>query len=307
MKDCVMRITNLTKKYNQTLALDDVSITLKKGKIYGFIGQNGAGKTTLIRIITGLSFPDKGQIEMFGENGQKGLEKARRSIGCMVEHTALYPNLSAQENLELQRKLKGISDKDVINRVLKIVGLEDTKKKKFKNFSMGMKQRLGIAAALIGDPEFLILDEPINGLDPVGIVEIREMLLKLNNEYNITILISSHILGELYTLATDYIIINKGKIVDTFTLEQLDEKCKNHIVIEPDNVEHAKTVLKNKLIIEDYIQTKDNRIKIFDENIDRKSLAKAFYKAGVILTELSCSGKSLESYFIDIIGGNHNE
>ena len=292
-----MKITNLTKEYKQTLALDDISITLEKGKIYGFIGQNGAGKTTLVRIIMGLSFQDKGHMELFGESGQKGLEKARINIGCMVEHTALYPNLAAHQNLELHQKLKGISDKEMIHQVLKTVGLEDTRKKKFKSFSMGMKQRLGIAAALMGEPKFLILDEPINGLDPIGIMEIREMLLKLNKERNITMLISSHILSELYMLVTDYIMINKGKIIETLTVDQLDEKCRMHIIIETDNMEHAKIVLKNKLSTKEYIQTNDNKIKIFDQNMDRKAVAKAFYEAGVLLTELSYSAKSLEDYF----------
>lgn len=298
--DTVLKLSNISKSYNHNLVLDDVSVTLERGGIYGYIGQNGAGKTTLIRLITGLSFPDSGSMEIFGQTGQKGLEMGRRRIGCMVEHAGLYSNLTALENLQLHCKLKDIPEQQ-ISSVLKIVGLEDTGKKKFKNFSMGMKQRLGIAAALIGNPELLILDEPVNGLDPLGIVEIREMLVKLNHEHKITILISSHLLSELYMLATDYIIIEKGRIVETLTLDQLNEQCKKHIVIETDDIQLAEIVLDN-IHVKDYIKIGEGRIKILDQ-VPRETLARAFHEARLILTELSSSGKSLESFFIELIGG----
>ena len=303
MNECVLKTVNLKKIYKQTPALDNISVTIERGKIYGFIGQNGAGKTTMMRIITGLAFPTEGELELFGEVSRKGLENARKRMGCTIEHAAMYPNLTATENLELQKVLRNVSDKGAIERVLKTVGLSDTGNKKFKDFSMGMKQRLGIAAALICNPELLILDEPINGLDPMGIVEVREMLVRLNKENNITILISSHILSELFMLATDYIIIHKGKIVDRLTQEQLIQKCRKHIIIEASNVEQAKSVLKNKLNTANFIVMKDNKIKLFDHSYDRKVLANAFYDTGVLLTELSYSEESLESYFIHTIGG----
>jgi ABC-2 type transport system ATP-binding protein len=303
MKEYLVRITNITKSYKKKRAVDNVTLDIEKGRIYGFIGQNGAGKTTLIKLLTGLSFADSGQIEMFGEISSKGLEKARKNIGYMVEHTGLYPNFTAHENIKLQCKYRGISDKNEIKRVLKIVGLEDTSNKKFKDFSLGMKQRLAIAVALIGDPKLLILDEPVNGLDPVGISEIRNMLLKLNAEKNITILISSHILSELHMLATDYIIIDDGKIVDNLTIEELDEKCKKYIIMDTDSIEKAKEVLHALGIQDKFIQTKDKKLVIPDANIDMKSLATAMYNKGIVLTELSHSGKSLENYFLESVGG----
>jgi ABC-2 type transport system ATP-binding protein len=306
VKEDLIKISNVTKSYNKKIVLDNVTLNIEKGKIYGFIGQNGAGKTTLIKILMGLSFADHGTLEIFGEKDSKGLEKARKSIGCMVEHTGLYPNFTAKKNLTLQCKYKGLSEKEEINRVLKIVGLHEMGSKKFKNFSMGMKQRLAIAVALIGNPKLIILDEPVNGLDPIGISEIREMLLKLNAEKDITILISSHILGELYMLATDYLIIDDGKIVDMLTLEQLDEKCKMHIIIETESIEDAKIVLDDFGLKNRYSEMKDQKIRIMDANVDVKLLAKSFYKAGVILTELSYSGKSLENYFLETVGGMQN-
>jgi len=301
MNECILKLSELNKIYNEVPALQDVSVSIEKGKIYGFIGQNGAGKTTLMRIITGLAYPSAGNIELFGTSSKKGLENGRKRIGCMIEHAALYPNLTAKENLVLQCKLKDISGKEEIESILKIVGLEETGKKKFKNFSMGMKQRLGIAAALIGDPEFLILDEPVNGLDPLGIIEIREMLKKLNRERNMTIIISSHILGELYMLATDYIIIDKGRIVSTLTTKELDERCKNQINIELEDIESGKLILSNGIKTDKFTQTGINRLNIFDENVTRDMIAKEFFDAGIMLTELSCTAKSLERFFVDLI------
>lgn len=211
MVEYVLRTHSVSKQYKHQLVLNKVNLTIKKGSIYGFIGQNGAGKSTLIRLVTGLACPTMGKIELFGQSNERELIEARRRIGTIIEGPALYPHLSAAENLEAHRLLKGIPGKECIQKTLEIVGLQDTGKKKAKNFSLGMKQRLGIAIALIGDPEFLILDEPINGLDPMSVVEIRELLKKLNHEYGITILISSHILSELHLLATHYGIIHKGE------------------------------------------------------------------------------------------------
>ncbi|MBR6483649.1 MAG: ATP-binding cassette domain-containing protein, partial [Clostridiales bacterium] len=202
MNSIVMETKGITKKYKHTLALDNVALKLEKGKIYGFIGQNGAGKTTLIRLITGLSFPTGGEISLWGKTGEKELQEQRKRIGSLIEGPALYPYMTAYQNMETQRIQRGIPDKSIIDKTLKLVGLEDTGKKKVRNFSLGMKQRLGIAVALLNTPEFLILDEPINGLDPSGIVDVRNLIKKLNKEYGMTILISSHILEELYNTAT---------------------------------------------------------------------------------------------------------
>lgn len=285
------------------MALEEVSLNLEKGKIYGFIGQNGAGKTTLMRILTGLAFPTEGRLEIFGKSGKKDLESARKRIGCLIEQVAMSPNLTVRQNLEFHRILKGITDKEAADSLLTMVGLEDQAQKKFANLSLGMKQRLGIASALLGNPELLILDEPINGLDPVGIMEVRELLSKLNREYGVTILISSHILSELYMLATDYIMIHQGKIVERLTLEELSSRCKKKITIESDSMEEAKVILKDKLGITEFAVDQDRKICFDDDEFDRRTLAHAFHQEGVVLTELSYQEQSLEAYFVQTIGG----
>lgn len=197
MNDYVIRAINITKVFKRHKVLDDISINIKKGDIYGFVGKNGAGKTTLIRVIAGLVIPNSGQVELFGEADDMEIVKQRSRMGTLIEAPSLYLNMTARENLELIKIQRGIPGTKCIDEALNLVGLKDIEKKKTKNFSLGMKQRLGIAMALLSDPELLILDEPINGLDPIGIKEIRELLLKLNKERGTTILISSHILSEL--------------------------------------------------------------------------------------------------------------
>src|SRR5699024_1585071 len=222
-------MVNISKQYKQHKALDNVSLRINKGDIYGFIGQNGAGKTTLIRLIAGLSFPSNGSFKLFGTSSEKSKVNARKSVGAIVETPALYAHMTAYENLAIQRLQKGIPGKACIDKALTLVGLEDTGNKKVKNFSLGMKQRLAIASALLGDPAFLILDEPTNGLDPSGIREIRELLKKLNQEQGLTILISSHILSELHQLATRFGIIHKGHLIEELSAEELNEKCRQHL------------------------------------------------------------------------------
>ena len=227
MADTIFYSNGLCKKYGAALALDNVDITIKRGEIYGLIGENGAGKTTLMRIMSGLVFKTSGEISLFETSDKNSLAKQRQRIGFIVETPAIYPDMTATENLEVQRLQRGISGKACIEKALHMVGLTNTGTKKAKHFSLGMKQRLGLAAALLSEPEFLVLDEPVNGLDPTGIVEIREILKKLNNEHGTTILISSHMLGELYQLASCYGFIHEGKILEQITLAQLDERCKN--------------------------------------------------------------------------------
>src|SRR6056297_632143 len=259
-------------------------------------------------MITGLSYPTEGTIEIFGSKEEKELEKSRKKMGTMIEKVSMYPNLTVKQNLEFYKILKGISDENAVENTLRMVELSELGNKKFKNLSLGMKQRLGIAAALLGNPEILILDEPVNGLDPIGILEVREILLNLNKEYGTTILISSHILSELYMLATDYIIIHEGKIVDSLTLEQLSNQCKKHITIQAEGVNDAKNVLEKQLNISDYLVLEDNKIRLFDDSYSRKDFARIFYDNKIVLTELSYSDESLESYFINAIGGiNHEE
>ena len=224
--DYVLQTYDLTKNFRNKPAVNKVNMNVKKGEIYGFIGKNGAGKTTLIRMVAGLAKPTEGSIKLFNSNN---LDEQRVKTGTLIENPAIYPNLTAKQNLYYYCRLLGIDPSATIDSTLALVGLSDTGKKKAKNFSLGMKQRLAIAIALLGDPEFLMLDEPINGLDPSGIREVRELVLRLNKERNITILISSHILGELSKIATCYGIINNGILVDEFSKEELEERCSREL------------------------------------------------------------------------------
>lgn len=303
-KDILVKTRKLTKKYKNNIVLDNINIKLERGKIYALIGQNGAGKTSLLRILTGLSFKTSGQVELFSKIGEKELEKQRKRIGSLIEGPKLYDSMDAYENLETERICRGIPNKENINNVLKLVGLKDVRRKKIKNFSLGMKQRLGIAMALLNNPELLILDEPTNGLDPMGIVEIRDLIKKLNEEIGITIIISSHLLLELYQLATNYIIINEGKILEDMTLNELDEKCKKHISINVDDVPLAVTIIEDQLNTSNFVIMKDGTIKLYDYLDDIKRVSYKLSKGNVLITQISIKGESLEEYFIQLIGGN---
>ena len=298
-----MEAKGITKKYRQTLALDNVALKLEKGKIYGFIGQNGAGKTTLIRLITGLAFPTGGELSLWGKTGEKELQEQRKRIGSLIEGPALYTNMTAYQNMEVQRIQRGIPDKSIIDKTLKIVGLADTGKKKVRNFSLGMKQRLGIAIALLNTPEFLILDEPINGLDPAGIKEIRNLIKTLNKEYGMTILISSHILEELYNTATDFILIDKGHIIEELSEAELNEKCKQHVEIKTMDPQKAIMVLENKLNTDNFKVMPDNTIQLYDHLDDLETIAGAMAEEKVLVTGLAVTGDTLEDYFLNKIGG----
>jgi ABC-2 type transport system ATP-binding protein len=303
---CILKTMGLTKSFHGANALHNVSVTLEEGKIYGLIGQNGAGKSTLMRIITGLSFPTEGCIELFGHTGEKELQLERKRIGCMIEYPSLAPNMTAKENLRLHRIMRGIPNQEVEDELLELIGLDGTGKKKAKNFSLGMKQRLGIAVALLGNPELLILDEPINGLDPIGVVEIRNLLKKLCEERQMTILISSHNLPELYQTATDYIIIHKGEIKQTLTLAKLEECCKRHLLINCDQPEKLASILELKLNTTNYNVMPDKTVKLYDYLDEKERVARVLFENGIIITNLSNEGDTLEDYFISIVGGGKN-
>ncbi|WP_040205338.1 ABC transporter ATP-binding protein [Neobacillus jeddahensis] len=306
MSDYVLKVNNLSKKFKNQVALNKVNLSIKKGAIYGFIGQNGAGKSTLIRIVSGLADKTSGTVELFGYNNGQELIKARKRMGTIIEGPALYPHMTAAENLEAHRLLKGIPGKECVEKTLALVGLQDTGKKKAKNFSLGMKQRLGIAITLLGDPEFLILDEPINGLDPMGVVEIRELLKRLNQEYGITILISSHILSELYLLATHYGIIHKGNLLEQLTLDELNAKCKQYLHIKVDNTEKAATIIETRLKTNDFEVMPNGVIKLFDSIDESGKVSSILVNENLVIEELMPMGQDLESYFMKRIGGIHH-
>ncbi|MDF2723826.1 MAG: bacitracin transporter, ATP-binding protein [Paenibacillus sp.] len=303
MNDYVLRTNQLSKKFKAGYALDKVNMSIRKGAIYGFIGQNGAGKSTLIRIAAGLAFPTEGTIELFGASDGKELVRARKRIGSIIESPALFPQMTAAENVEANRILRGIPGKESVAKTLKLVGLHETGRKKAKNFSLGMKQRLGLAIALLGDPEFLILDEPTNGLDPMGVVEMRELLRRLNQERGITILISSHILSELYLLATDYGIIHHGQLLEEVTSSELKGKCQQFIHIKVDNPDKAAAVIQNKLNTAEFEVMPDGAIRLFAA-VDRPGkVSAALASEGLEIEQFMPMGEDLESYFTKRIGG----
>ena len=303
MKKVVLKTYNITKKYGEQLAVDNVNMTIKKGDIYGFIGQNGAGKTTLIRLITGLIHKSGGEIELLGANEENELNKARTMVGSLIESPSFYTNMTARENLEVSRLVRNIPGKKCIDEVLELVGLKDVEKKKVKNFSLGMRQRLGIANALMGNPKLLILDEPINGLDPMGIVEIRELLKKINKEKDMTILISSHILSELSELATTYGIISNGKLIEEITAKQLSKKCRQYIDLKVDNTARAVILLERELGISDYEVLEDSNIKVFSNLDNVGEVNSLLSRSGIIVESISVKGENLEEYFINKVGG----
>ena len=303
MSELLLQTRNLTKQYGRHRAVDDVNMHIKKGAIYGFIGRNGAGKTTCLKMISGLSTPSYGEIEMFGYKG-KDLQKVRSRVGCLIEAPGLYGNMSAYDNLNIKCKLTGIKKKGYIEELLKTVGLDTVGEKKTKHYSLGMKQRLGIALALVGEPDLLILDEPINGLDPQGIVEVRETIQKLAKERGMTICISSHILEELSKLATDYGIIHNGCLVQELTREELMKKCSERIELTLDNPKQAIPVLDD-MVFSSYQVIDKEHIHIFERLGESASLNMELAKAGIPVKGISITSEELENYFLRLTGGDN--
>ncbi|WP_297636294.1 ATP-binding cassette domain-containing protein [uncultured Clostridium sp.] len=302
MRDYVIRTKNISKKYGKQYALKDVNINIKKGDIYGLIGKNGAGKTTLMRVITGLSNQIDGKLELFSTTDK--IIKMRKRIGVLIESPAFFEDLDAYKNLEFIRRVRGIPGKNCIKEKLELVGLKDIKGKAVKDFSLGMKQKLGLAIALLADPEVLILDEPTNGLDPMGIVNMRELLKKLNREMGITILISSHILNELSQMATVYGIMKDGELVEEITMEELEEKSKQALELQVDDAEKATWVLENILNIEDYKVLNNGILKIYERINDGKFINKEFTKEDILVEKMIVNGESLEDYVLNVMEGN---
>ncbi len=306
MTDIVIRTQNITKKYKNNFALNNVSINIRKGDIYGLIGKNGAGKTTLLRIISGLSILNEGKLEIFGQTSESDLNSVRSRTGCIIESPNFYPYLSARKNLEYYRIQKGIPGKECVEKALNNVGLSEIGNKKFKNYSLGMKQRLGLALAIMGNPDLLILDEPINGLDPIGIVEFREILKKLNRERNTTIIISSHILGELSQLATTYGFIDNGRLLQEITSKEIEEKCRHHLLVKVNDTAKASVVIEKELGCDDYHVLNDNQIKIYAFIDTPEIVTQALIKNNIMVSTINQCGANLEDYFVDLIGGNQN-
>lgn len=301
----VLRTNALSKNYVAFKALNELTMNVPKGAIYGFVGKNGAGKTTLIRIICGLQEPTSGEYTLYGrKNTDKEIVKSRRRIGAVVETPSIYLDMTAEDNLKQQYRILGLPSFDGLIDILRLVGLDNTGKKKAKNFSLGMRQRLGIAMALVGSPDFLVLDEPVNGLDPQGIIEIRELILKLNREQQITIMISSHILDELSKIATHYGFIDNGCIVKEISADELEAACRKCIRLEVSDVRILACVL-DKMQIE-YNILSDTKADVFAK-INISKLAIALSKENCEVISMNEHDESLESYFIGLVGGGQNE
>ncbi len=301
----VLTTSALTKSYKSFKALGGLSMHVPRGAIYGFVGKNGAGKTTLIRLICGLQEPTSGEYSLYGvKDTARDIRKARQRMGAVVETPSIYTNLTAEDNIKEQYRVLGLPSFEGVPELLELVGLGDTGKKKAKHFSLGMRQRLGIAIALAGDPDFLVLDEPVNGLDPEGIVEIRELILKLNREMQITVLISSHILDELARLATHYGFIDQGRIVKEISATQLEAACRKCLRLTVSDI-NALSRVAHALGLE-YTILSDSEADIFGE-VGVTNLTMALAKEGCEVKNMHKRDESLESYYINLVGGGKHE
>ncbi len=300
----ILETHNLVKKYKDFKALNNLNMHLPKGAIYGLIGKNGAGKTTLIRLICGLQKPTKGTYLIYGiSSDNKRIKNARKRMGAIVETPSIYLDMTAEENLIQQYKIVGLPNYDNLKEILELVRLNNTGNKKAKNFSLGMKQRLGIAIALVGNPDFLILDEPINGLDPEGIIEVRELILRLNQEKGITILISSHYLDELSKIATHYGFLDNGQILKEITNQELEQNSKKRIQIKVTNIKECVKLFEENNISYEVIST--DEINVYN-NVNISKLAIALSKRNCMIKEFQEKEESLENYYMNLIGGGNN-
>ena len=297
----VIQTMGLSKRYKDRWAVDHLDLRVEQGDIYGFIGQNGAGKSTTLKLLCGLARPTQGEALIFGKPVRDSV--ARRRVGALIEQPGLYPDLSGRENLRLYAALLGLdSPARQVEEILKTVGLSPGEKKPVCHYSMGMKQRLGVALALLGGPDLLLLDEPINGLDPEGIREMRELLLRLNRERGLTILVSSHILGELSKIATRYGIIQEGRMVEQITAGELEQKCTDYLHLKADQPQKAAALLEREFHLTRWVMRPEGDIRIY-EAVDTKAVGQILTQAGIAVEEMGLHRQDLESYFLERMGG----
>lgn len=300
MKEYVIETKQVTKTYGPLLALDHVNIHVKRGSIYGLVGDNGAGKSTLLKLLAGHSFPTEGKIHLLGKNGKKELDNARKKIGCMIEQPGFFPNMTVEQTLKYYCIQKGIPDKKKVTEMLELTGIAEKRKSNCKTLSLGQKQRLGLAIAMLGEPQLLILDEPINGLDPSGIIEFRNLLQCLNEEKNITILLSSHILTELQQIATVYGFLNKGVLAEEITAHALYEKCSDCIDIKVSDVEKYSALLEKEFPNENYKVLPENDIRIYKPQTRAEVYSRLASENGVYITGMKVIQTSLEDYYMEL-------
>lgn len=299
MREIVLQTRDLSKKYRAFTALDSVDMTVFRGDIYGLIGRNGAGKTTIMKIVTGLTEKSGGTFELFSKKGEN-LGDERRRIGCLIENPAFFGGLTAYQNLNYYALQKGITNKKQIDEALELVNLTEVKDKKFRKFSLGMKQRLGVALAVMDNPDLIILDEPINGLDPIGISELRDTFKRLNAQKGITFIISSHILSELYMVATRFLIIDQGRVLKEITKEELDLECMRCIAVKTDDTKHAAVILEQNGI-EEYKVIDGSELRVYNNDVKPQDLNRLLIQSDVNVSEVFETGISLEDYFKSLI------
>ena len=302
MAQIVLQTHGITKQYKSQLANDHIGITIEKGDIYGLVGQNGAGKTTLIRMIAGLTPPSSGEIVLFGKSDAAGLNASRHRIGCVVETPVLFANLTAEQNLEYYRLQRGIADKNCIQNALNLVNLTDTGSKKFKSFSLGMKQRLGIALAMLNSPELILLDEPVNGLDPTGIIDVRNAIRHLS-DLGTTIIISSHLLLELAQIATRYGFIHNGKLIQEISDTDLKKACRQALHLSVDDAAKAAQLLEADLDVRSYEILDFKTLRIFTHMERSADIAKVLVQNGILLYSMYEIDANLEDYYVNLIRG----
>lgn len=294
----ILQTNKLSKVYSNSIVLNQITMELQEGEIYGLIGPNGAGKTTLMRLVSGLSLPTSGSISLFGS---ADLESQRRKIGTMIEHPAVYTNLTARENLEIACRLFNVTDQKRVDEILQFVGLANTGHKKAKNFSLGMKQRLGIAISLLDRPQFLIWDEPINGLDPKGVCDIRDIILELNHRYHTTFLISSHLLGELGKVATHYGVIKKGELIDQFSKQDLEERCKEELILEVRETPKAVKILQEHGVLDFTVE--NSQLIFYNSQYRPEEINQLLFSNQVQVVSIHSDTPDFESYFVAMMGG----
>lgn len=303
--EMMLTVQDLTKRYHDFKALDHFSMNVEKGAIYGFVGRNGAGKTTLIRTICGLQAPSQGTYTLLGrKHNDPKIAKSRRKMGAVIETPSLYRELNARENLEVQLRMLGLAESSEIDRLLALVGLSETGRKKVKDFSLGMRQRLAMAVALAGDPDFLVLDEPVNGLDPQGIIEVRELILKLNQKHQVTVMISSHNLDELARLATVYGFIDHGRMVKEITADELEKTCRKCVELSVGSPEAAVETLESTGV--DYRVTAADTVEVYGE-IGLSDLLLKLAQNGCAVLSMKARDESLESYYLSLVGERDHE
>ncbi|HJA66593.1 MAG TPA: ABC transporter ATP-binding protein [Candidatus Mediterraneibacter cottocaccae] len=303
MKEYIIETEQASKNYGTVRAMDHVSVHVKRGEIYGLIGDNGAGKTTLLKALAGHIRLDGGEVRLFGKTGEKALERCRRLIGVMIEEPGYFPELSVEKNMEYYRIMKGIPGKERTEQTLRTVGLWEKRKSRCRELSMGMKQRLGLAIALIGEPQALLLDEPVNGLDPSGILELRELLHRLNREKNITILLSSHILSELQQTATVFGFLHRGKLIEEISAEALHEKCADYLEITVSDAAKYAALFDRSFPDENYKIFPGHVLRLWNPGRKTEEYSRLAAEHGILITGLERHSHTLEEYYMNLKGG----